>query len=301
MNVSEDKIRKFCITVSYIGVFLLVLVLRGNSILTPFERDEGEYAYSARLLLNGGLPYTETFLQKPPLIVYTYALGQLFDPHGVASPRILAIIFILGTIYLVGYIAHKEFGWVAGISSMWIVTPMLSFPYLAALAANTETFMLLPLTATVALFVTSKSERHRVHRLHMLAGFFATTAILYKPIAIFPLAFLFILWSVRIQSKESSVKALMQVVLFWSIGCIISLVTFLGYFLIRGAGPALWESTVVFNRYYASFFGLGFGYLIQRFTLFFFKWTPLIIVLLWSLVVQLKKKTMLHLLLSNDF
>jgi hypothetical protein len=272
-----------------IGVCILVLALRGNSIVTPFERDEGEYAYSARLLLRGGVPYTESFLQKPPPIVYTYALGQLFDPYGVSSPRLLAILFVLGTIYLVGYIAHKEFGWIAGVAGMWVVTPMLSFPYLAALAANTEIFMLLPLTGTVALFVKSKTENSSSYKLHIFAGFLGTTAILYKPIAIFPLVFLFIVWLVRIRSKTQTMHTLVRAILLWSMGCVISLIVFLGYFILRGAGPALWESTVEFNRHYATFFGLGFEYVAQRMSTFLLKWTPLFFFMVWALAMQLRK------------
>jgi hypothetical protein len=209
-------------------------------------------------------------------------------------------MFILGTIYLVGYIAHREFGWIAGVSAMWIVTPMLSFPYLAALAANTEIFMVLPLTATVALFVKSQSEDHSSIKLCILAGFLATTAILYKPIAIIPLVFLFIVWSVTIQLKRTGDKTLPTLILWWGVGSGVSLLLFLSYFLLRGAGHALWESTVVFNRYYATFFGLGFEFLVQRFTVFFLKWTPLFLFMLWAFVMQLRKSWLyLGLLLSS--
>ena len=289
MILSTIKTQRFLSIITMIGVFFLVLALRGNSVVTPFERDEGEYAYSARLLLRGGVPYKESFLQKPPPIIYTYAIGQLFDPYGVASPRILAIMFVLGTIYLVGYITHKEFGWVAGVAGMWVFTPMLSFPYIAALAANTEIFMLLPLTATVALFVKSKTENSSSHKLHILAGFLGTTAILYKPIAIFPLVFLFFVWLVHMRKKIQSMHALTQAILLWFLGCTISLAVFLGYFIVRGAGLALWESTVEFNRHYATFFGLGFGYIAQRMSIFFLKWTPLFLFMFWALGMQLRK------------
>jgi len=289
MILSPIKIQRFVTIITVVGVFFLVLALRGNSIMTPFERDEGEYAYSARLLLRGGVPYKESFLQKPPPIIYTYAIGQLFDPYGVASPRILAILFIIGTIYLTGYIAYKEFGWMAGVAGMWIITPMLSFPYLAALAANTEIFMMLPLTATVALFVKSKTENTSSQKLHILAGLLGTIAILYKPIAIFPLVFLFFIWLVHIRSKTQSMHTPVQAILSWSLGCAISLMLFLGYFILRGAGLSLWESTVEFNRHYATFFGLGLGHIAQRMSVFLLKWTPLFFFLLWALAMQLRK------------
>lgn len=285
----EDKLRKLVVLCTVAGVFLLVLALRGNSIMTPFERDEGEYAYSARLLLRGDVPYTESFIQKPPLIIYTYAIGQLVDPYGVWSPRVLAILFVLGTIYLVGYIASKEFGWQAGIAAMWVAAPMLSFPYLAALAANTELFMLLPLTATVALLVKAKSLTKVSHKLNTCAGFLATTAILYKPIAVFPLILLFLIWTIRIWMVDRNIKNTFLSLCFWAFGTVASLCIFLGYIFFRGAGSAFWEMVVEFNRYYAGFFGLGFDYLFHRISQFFVKWTPLFVLLPAAFIADRKK------------
>lgn len=66
-----------------IGVFIFCLfagwlwLLCFNTIASPFQRDEGEYAYSAQLLREGGVPYKEAFMQKPPMIIYTYYLAKL--------------------------------------------------------------------------------------------------------------------------------------------------------------------------------------------------------------------------------
>jgi len=285
----HHSIRKIIVGFSIIGVFFFVLLLRDNSITAPFERDEGEYAYSARVLLRGGVPYKETFIQKPPLIIYTYALGQLFDPYGVIAPRVLAIVCILLTIYIVGYIAYKEFGWLAGVSGMWIVTPMLSFPYLAALAANTEIFMLLPLTATIALYVRVKSDTRVSYLYLILASFIATVAVLYKPIALFPLSLLFMVWFVNIAVKTQNLRTMFFVILSWIMGFVASVVIFLGYFLIRGAGPAFWEVVIDFNKHYVSFFGFGFEYVFQRFTTFLLKWTPLCLLFFVAIVMQLRR------------
>src|SRR4030042_6083638 len=89
-------------------LIIFLLFLRWNSFSTPFERDEGEYAYSAWILRQGILPYENSFLQKPPMIVYTYAFGQLFDSKGLVSPRVLAALFSLGTIVLTALIAKKQ-------------------------------------------------------------------------------------------------------------------------------------------------------------------------------------------------
>ena len=53
------------------GLLGLLLLTQWNWFSMPFERDEGEYAYSAWLMKDGGVPYRDAFLQKPPMVVYT--------------------------------------------------------------------------------------------------------------------------------------------------------------------------------------------------------------------------------------
>ena len=65
----KNKILSISIVILFISFFVL---LNWNSFSAPFERDEGEYAYSAWLLRTGDTPYQDSFLQKPPLIIYTY-------------------------------------------------------------------------------------------------------------------------------------------------------------------------------------------------------------------------------------
>jgi 4-amino-4-deoxy-L-arabinose transferase-like glycosyltransferase len=88
---------------------LLLLCLRWNTMNVPFERDEGEYAYAAWLWAEGGLPYRDAFMQKPPMIIYTYWVGQLFG-DALWIPRLLAFLFILISSYLLGRLAEKKIG-----------------------------------------------------------------------------------------------------------------------------------------------------------------------------------------------
>lgn len=45
-------------------LFLFLLLLRWNSFEMPFERDEGEYAYSAWILRRGIMPYENSFCKN---------------------------------------------------------------------------------------------------------------------------------------------------------------------------------------------------------------------------------------------
>src|SRR5687767_1498631 len=57
----------------FIAMSVAFVLMFQRSLAAPFERDEGEYAWAAHLLLSGGVPYRDTFLQKPPGIVLVYA------------------------------------------------------------------------------------------------------------------------------------------------------------------------------------------------------------------------------------
>src|ERR1035441_6355595 len=142
-----------------LGICVLLVALRWNSFDAPLVRDEGEYAYAAQLLGRGLLPYEHSFLQKPPMVVYTYALSGALAPNVFWFPRVLAGLFAALATCLLGLIARLEFGPGLASLTMGLVTPMLLFPGLWQFTANTETFMLVPLLGTVAVYVVSRHRR----------------------------------------------------------------------------------------------------------------------------------------------
>lgn len=265
--------KKVVVALVILGVVVLTFLLRWNSLASPFERDEGEYAYSARLLLRGQLPYRESFLQKPPLIIYTYAVGQVISGDQLWGPRLLALLFIVATSLLTGYIAYREYGWLVGTVTSFLLPFMLSSPYLAALAANTEVFMVLPLMGAVATY-RSIGDMGAIWG-SILAGLLAVLAIMYKPIAILPLSFLFLVWWwERRQWRE----------LAWvGVGGILGCVGGLGYFIWRGGWSYFWEEVVVFNSAYAAQFGLNLGNLWLRLQSLWGQWWALFLLLGWFL------------------
>src|SRR5262245_612625 len=65
---------------SVCGICVLFVALRWNTFDAPLVRDEGEYAYAGQLLRHGVLPYAGSFLQKPPMVAYSYALAGAIAP-----------------------------------------------------------------------------------------------------------------------------------------------------------------------------------------------------------------------------
>ena len=179
-----------------LGVFVLFVLLRWNMLGVPLVRDEGEYLYAAQLLKHGLLPYEHSFLQKPPMVAYSYLLANGIAPGFFSAPRFLAYLFEAFATCLLGLIARFEFGRGFALPTMWVVTPLLLFPSLWQFTANTEMFLLLPLLGTFAVYTYSR-RRGGGPRFWFWAGALATTTLLYKYTAVPVLAALFLVWSVE--------------------------------------------------------------------------------------------------------
>jgi Dolichyl-phosphate-mannose-protein mannosyltransferase len=258
----------------WLGIFGLILffaVLRWNSYDAPLIRDEGEYAYAAQLLVQGIAPYEHAFIQKPPMVIYSYALSNLLLPHIFWSPRLLAYLFVALATILLGYIARLEFGKGFAWPVMWLVTPMILLPEIDQFTANTEMFLLLPLLATVAVYVHSRHQGQKL-KYWFAAGFLGATTLCYKYTALPVLAFVFIVWSVELWRDAKNTRQFGQCWLFAFCGALAALAVELGFFLVHDGGTHLWECTVQFNRYYASSSNFGLPALWAQLEIFWSAW-----------------------------
>jgi hypothetical protein len=239
-----------------LGLAFLFVLLRWNNFNAPLTRDEGEYAYAARLLLGGSAPYEHSFLQKPPMVAYSYALAGILAPDVFWFPRILAGVFAALATVLLGDIARREFGPGVALPAMWLMTPMILLPELDQFIANTEMFMLLPLLAAAAVYVRSRHGNGGAAH-WLAAGILASITICYKYTAFPLLAFVFAVWSFEEWRGGKSPRSIAGHWLVALSGGTVAAAIVLAPFLLRDGGKRLWECTVVFNRFYAVSAGFG--------------------------------------------
>lgn len=245
----KNNFLKISVIMLFIYFFIL---LNWNSLGAPFERDEGEYAYSAWLMRTGSTPYQDSFLQKPPMIIYTYLLGQAVSPLAVWPPRVLASIFVFLTSILIFLIALREWGGVAAIFSTFLFLPMIGFPPLTPFAANTEKFMILPMVATLALFVYYKNSQKSWP--YIASGFLSTIAIFYKPICLPVIVFILIFWLFKLYCSTlpanffTIIKPVLWIILSSLVTTILLLIPFLKVW------PKFFEEVFTFNVYYLNAF-----------------------------------------------
>jgi 4-amino-4-deoxy-L-arabinose transferase-like glycosyltransferase len=241
------------------AVFVLVVflfVLHQNNFNIPFNRDEGEYAYSAWLLRDGVMPYENSFLQKPPMVVYTYFLAQIFSSDFWA-PRLLSYLFVFISSILIFFVVSKDFGKKSGLISMLFVPLLAILPRFDQFAANTEMFLILPVTGVLALAV-AKRENSSVFN-WFWAGTLSSAAFFYKYNVILILTFIFLVWIFDFWTKNRNIKEILKRAGFYFFGFVLTSFSILLPFLIKDGGKYLWECTLKFNTYYSgsNIFGLS--------------------------------------------
>jgi len=267
-----------------VGIAFLFIALRWNSYDAPLIRDEGEYAYSAQLLIHGIAPYQHAFIQKPPMIIYSYALANLLLPDVFWAPRLLAYVFVALATVLLGYITRLEFGKDFVLPAVWLATPMILLPGIDEFTANTEMFMLLPLVATITVYIRS---RHRGHRpkYWLAAGFLGVTTLCYKYTTLPVLVFVFLVWSGEQWRQMHDARLLRQSWQAAVLGALLASILELGFFLAHDGAARLWECTVLFNRYYVASNNFAVTCLWSRFGTFWNNWWILFFIP-WAALLQ---------------
>jgi hypothetical protein len=259
------------------GLFLFFVALRWNNYDAPLTRDEGGFAYSAQLLVEGLMPYEHAFEQKPPLVIYSYALSNLLLPQFFWSARLLAYLFVALATALLGYIVQLEFGKGYALPAMWLMTPMVLLPGIDQFWASVEMFMLFPMLATMAIYCYSRQHGHEPKH-WFLAAFFAVTTLLYKYTALPVLAFTFAVWFVEMFQKVADRNFIWRCLAFAAAGTVAAVVVEIGYFLAHDGGKQFWECTVLFNRSYVASGIFGPDKLLSQFKYFWENWWILFLV-----------------------
>jgi hypothetical protein len=128
-------------------VVLAAAAVRARLLDVPIDRDEGEYAYFAQLLLQGVPPYAQAYNFKMPGIYAAYAVVlALFGQTATAIHLGLLIVDAASTVLLF-MVARRQFtSTVAAVAAAAFATLSLS-PRLFFSAAYAEHFVLAPVLA----------------------------------------------------------------------------------------------------------------------------------------------------------
>ena len=134
-------------------VFFAVLRFRLRDVV--LERDEGEYAYSGQLILQGIPPYQLAYNMKLPGTYVAYAL--IMSVFGESTSGIHAGLLVMNaaTSLLIFLLARRLFGTVAGAFAGMCYALTSSSPAVLGFAAHSENFVVFAAVAGLLLLVNA--------------------------------------------------------------------------------------------------------------------------------------------------
>jgi hypothetical protein len=219
----------------------------------PLERDEGEYAYMAQMILAGHPPFSEVYAMKFPGIYLLYTMGLfLFGETDVAIRIGLTIINFL-TAYFVYLLGSRMTSKSSGLLCAATFLVLTLAPPLLGITANCEHFILLPVAiGTLFLFRAEKWKDY------LVAGiFFGLAQSIKQQAVLFSLFGLF--WTffkisaspspLGVIEKDLKIQGLKSV-LFYLIGFFIPIVFMLGWMHSTGVFASFYFWCIQYSKYY---------------------------------------------------
>jgi 4-amino-4-deoxy-L-arabinose transferase-like glycosyltransferase len=244
------------------GVFALLLafsvVVRLPDLSMPLERDEGEYAYAAQEILEGRMPYTDSFCQKPPIVFFWYLTGFFLFGETVEGIHLVACLaaalaglgVYLLCLRLPGGAFARPAAWLAALA---FCLASAGYGYFGP-AANTEIFMAVPVLFGAVAVVEAAERGRRVA--WFLAGFFFAAAFLTKQVALFSFIGPALFASSILWRRRSPVGEHVKPLLFGGMGALAVAGPIAGWLALKGAFGACLEASFGYNL---SYVGSPFG------------------------------------------
>ena len=168
-------------------LLFLVVAIRLRLLEVPLERDEGEYAYGAQILLHGGLPYVDFYSMKLPGIYFLYSIFiKFFGDTQTAIHLGLLCINIL-SIFLVYILGKRLFSGFAGLFASASYALLILGQTIQGAFANAEDFVNLFIIAAF-LFLAKGFGKDRKLEI-IISGVLVGVALLIKQHSIFFIPF----------------------------------------------------------------------------------------------------------------
>ncbi len=222
-----------------LAVVAAVVVLRAGFMgLPPGDPDLGGIAYNARLLLNGGIPYVDTFEQKLPGTFFLWAGIFAVGGTGPTALAVVSLLWHVGLAATVYAICRGLWGVGPACAGALLYAVFSASPAVSGSVPNYETWMLLPLL--VSLWLVLRWVRSGNGWTLVVAGACGCIGLLMKQQAMFNVALLAAAIPVlgwRTAGPRRGIRACGM----FALGGAIPSSMLLAFFVLRGAWPALIE------------------------------------------------------------
>ena len=245
------------------GITLVtVVVLRFHLLEVPLERDEGEYAYSAQLILQGIPPFAGAYNMKMPGIYGVYACIMLLLGENVHAIHLGLLFINVMTIILTIVLVCRLFSARVGLMTSAIFSVLSLSPTVHGMFANAEHFVM-PFSISGLILLLSACEQ-RSYMSALLTGILLGIAAIVKQhgAAFVLLGFV---WSLLCPGTNTNGKiTIFSRIRFagtFSIGSIIPFVIICLIIWRAGTFDKFWFWTFDYARSYTSMNSLSQGFL----------------------------------------
>jgi hypothetical protein len=233
-----------------VAIVVVVAIVRVRLLAVPFERDEGEYAYMGRLILDGGLPYRDAYNMKLPGTYAMYALIMAAFGGSPAGIHAGLAIVSLATALLFYSALRRLFSPTVGLAAGSLYACMAVSPAVLGMAAHATHFV--NLFVALACWVYSRWDDRRWLVSGALAGLAFGTAVLMKQPAAFLAAFGALAVAERMGASGRGWRRLAAAVGVYSAAAVTPYAVVVLVLLARGAFDRFWFWTVTYASSYAA-------------------------------------------------
>lgn len=229
-----------------LAAMLIATWVRVRLLQTPFERDEGEFAYTGQLILHGFPPYLHAFSMKLPGMSYLNALFLKCFGESVSGVRLGLLTANIASAVLVCVIGARAWGMAAGAVAAAIFALMTVSQHLLGLFAHATHFVVLFALAGVALLFPLRKNLSPY--LLLSAGvLFGLAFTIKQHAALFPLAVtIFMLLETRPLRQAAG-----SAITLW-FGVSLPYIAVLIHVLAKGTFGNFWFWTVKYAASYAT-------------------------------------------------
>jgi len=232
------------------AVILFFSLIRVRLLNFPLERDEGEYAYSGQLMLQGIAPYSLAYTMKLPGTFAAYALVMAVFGQSPAGIHAGLLLVNAATAILMFLLANRLFGPLAGLAAGASYALLSTSESVLGLAAHATDFVVLPELGGI-LVLLKALESERMSR-YFVSGLLLGSAFVCKQPGLFFGLFGAFLLIVTEWRGEKDWRRLTRHVAVYSAGALTPFALTCGILVLAGSAGKMWFWTFSYGTQYAS-------------------------------------------------
>ena len=238
--------RKVLTGLFFFCLFGFIVFIRMRLLDIPLERDEGEYAYMAQLLLKGFAPFSNAYNMKYPGVSFFLAPFIALLGNSTTSIHIALLCANLVSVGFIYLITKRLMGQIEGIIAASLFGLLSLSQYYLGFAAHATHFVLL--FALPGFFYLIKGQESKSTKILFLSGFLLGISFLMKQSAVFFVIFGFgsAIWS--FYTKKTNVANLIS----FSVGSGLPFVIMVAIIVMSGNFSTFWFWTYTYLSEYGS-------------------------------------------------